>query len=250
MNTIYFKPRGTFDFSPDRYEIGRPFSNNRRHTDNFFLLKLYSLDPTEYRKFYDFHLQHYLKANPDGEQVFYEHVWHIIDTRIKHYERQSPFSSSHETNVENIRKLQAFQKMLNGMDKWNARAYPELLAEKDRQLIQQKARIEELEKKLENLNGYEVQHEIEIKEGYLPTLIDLIRQLPELKLPNSDRLLKCYNRSPYYKMISKYFMHGDKPIPMETCRNYFVEGNGDVPSKGTPVPEESKLFRIVPVTER
>src|SRR3546814_5019631 len=151
--------------------------------------------------------------------------------RVKYYQRQSPFSSSHETNVENIRKLQAFQKMLNGMDKWNARPYPELLAEKDRQLVEQKRRIEELEKELESLSGYEVQHEIEIKEGHLPTLIDLIKQLPELKLPNGDRLLKCYNKSPYYKMISKYFRHGDKVVPKETCRNYFVNSNGDVRSE-------------------
>src|SRR3546814_9053326 len=89
--------------------------------------------------------------------------------------------------------------MLNGRDKWNARPYPELLAEKDRQLVEQKRRIEELEKELESLSGYEVQHEIEIKEGHLPTLIDLIKQLPELKLPNGDRLLKCYNKSPYYR---------------------------------------------------
>lgn len=245
----FYKIRSWFNSSAHRYEIGRLFAKNKRFADNFFILKMYELDDKEYAAFYNFHLQYYLKAIPQGEQEFYEHVWHTIDTRIKHYQRQSPFSSSHETNVENIRKLQAFQKMLNGMDKWNARPYPELLAEKDRQIIQQKARIEEIERKLVSLSGYEVQHEIEIKEGHLPTLIYLIRQLPELKLPNGDRLLKCYNKSPYYKMVSKYFRHGDKAIPKETCRNYFVDGNGDVPAKGTFIPEESKLFRIVPVTE-
>lgn len=242
----YFKIRGWFKWSPHRYEIGRLFAKNKQYTDNFFLLKLYELRPEEYSKFYDFHLQHYLKTNPEGEQEFYEHVWYITHTRIKYLQRRSPFSSTHETDQDSIRKLQAFRKFLDRLDKWNARPYAVLLEEKDKRILVLENEVAELKRDMADLREYEVQQKIGIREGYLPALVHLIRQLPELKLPNDTRLLSCQNKSPYYKLLSKYFTHGGKPIPLETARNYFVEKTEDIPIKGTVVPEESRVFRIVP----
>src|SRR3546814_4786968 len=82
-----------------RYEVGRPFAKNTQYADNFFLLKIYELDDEEYAAFYNFHLQHYLKANLQGEQEFYEHVWYIVNARIKYHERQSPFSDRKSTRL-------------------------------------------------------------------------------------------------------------------------------------------------------
>ncbi|RYZ78483.1 MAG: hypothetical protein EOP04_29635 [Proteobacteria bacterium] len=84
-----------------------------------------------------------------------------------------------------------------------------------------------------------------IDEGYLPTLIDLILQLRELGLNSGRKLLKSDHKIPYAKMISKYFSHAGKDISIETIRNYFVEKKGDVPVKGTMVPTDRRLFRIV-----
>lgn len=249
MKPSYFKIRSRFGWSPHRYEVGRPLAKNKQYSDNFFLLKLYELDAEEYAKFYNFHLQHYLRINPEGEEEFYEHVWHITHSRIKHFERKSPFSSSHETDLENVRKLRAFRKCLDDMDKWNVRPHPMLLEEKDKRILELENEVAELKRDMADLREYEVQQKIGIREGYLPTLVHLIRQLPELKLPNDTRLLSCQNKSPYYKLLSKYFTHGGKPIPLETARNYFVSKEGDIPAKGTLIPEESRLFRIVPVNQ-
>lgn len=246
MKPSYFKIRRWFGWTPHRYEIGRPLAQNRRYADNFFLLKLHELGTEEYTGFYDFHLQHYLRINPEGEEEFYEHVWHIVHSRIKHFERKNPFSSSHETDLENVRKLRAFRKWLDGRDKWNARPYPALLTEKDKRILELEKEVAELKQDIADFREYEVQQKIGIRESYLPTLVHLIRQMPELKLPNDTHLLTCQNKSPYYKLISKYFTHGGKPIPLDTARNYFVEKTKDIPIKGTMIPEESRLFRIVP----
>ena len=50
-------------------------------------------------------------------------------------------------------------------------------------------------------------------------------------------------------MISKYFSHGEKDIPIETSRNYFVEKQGDVPTKGTIIQPEQRIFKIILVKE-
>lgn len=84
----------------------------------------------------------------------------------------------------------------------------------------------------------------------MATLVDLVKQMRELKLPSGRLLLRCDNKSPYSKMISKYFSHGGKDIPTETIRNYFVEKKGDVATKGTAVKSEQQLFKITPIAHK
>jgi len=54
-----------------------------------------------------------------------------------------------------------------------------------------------------------------ISEGHLPTLIDLIQQMRELKVNNNRSLQRSNHKIPFAKMISKYFSHGEKDIPIE-----------------------------------
>jgi hypothetical protein len=67
MKPTNFKHRGKFEFSPHRYEIGNPIIQNKALENNLFLLKLYKLREDEYPAFYQFHLDHYLNQNPNGE---------------------------------------------------------------------------------------------------------------------------------------------------------------------------------------
>jgi hypothetical protein len=80
-------------------------------------------------------------------------------------------------------------------------------------------------------------------------LIDLFQQIRKLELSSARKLLRSDHKSPYSKMISKYFSHGGKDIPIETSRNYFVEKKGDIPSKGTSVHQEHQIFKIIRVSE-
>lgn len=153
-------------------------------------------------------------------------------------------------HINNLYKLQLFQKYLHSIDKWNARPFHLVINEKEELIAQQKIEIESLKNQLKQLNQYEVAQKIRIEDEHLATLVDLIKQMRELKLPSGRLLLRCDNKSPFSKMMSKYFSHGGKDIPTETIRNYFVEKKGDVSTKGTAVKLEQQLFKITPVENK
>jgi hypothetical protein len=75
-------------------------------------------------------------------------------------------------------------------------------------------------------------------------------QLRDLQLPSERKLLRCDHKTPYYKMISKYFSIDAKDIPIDTTKNYFSDKQNDIGVKGTLVPPENKLFKIVPETPK
>lgn len=83
-------------------------------------------------------------------------------------------------------------------------------------------------------------------DNHLVTLIDLIRQLSEQQLPNGKPLLMSDYTSPFYKIIAKYFSHDGKDISVDTVRNYFVRKEEGKAIKGSQIPDDKKLFRIVP----
>lgn len=249
MKVSYFKPREFLDFSPHLYDIGNPIGFWHKYDDNHFLLKIYKFDEHDFAAYYNYHLVYTLENNIGSAEDFFRHVWHIVENRIKHYEKQDPFSSSHTLHVQNIHKLQRFRKYLNSIDQWNARPSHIVIAEKEELIQKQKEEIEKLAARLSELNEYEVLQKISIEDNALPTLVDLLKQMSQLTLPSGRNFLACDKKSPYSKMISKYFSQDGKDIPLETSRNYFVEKKGDIPIKGTAVRKEHQIFKIVPVKE-
>ncbi|RZJ80430.1 MAG: hypothetical protein EOO20_25990 [Chryseobacterium sp.] len=247
MKTSYFKPRKPFSFSAHSYDLGTFMGLWYNHDDNHFLLKIYRMDEREFGDYYNYHLNYALENDLTSEEDFFRHVWQIVQTRIKHFEAQDPFSSNHAMHRQNLAKLQQFQNFLTSIDKWNARPSHIVVAEKDELIQDQKAEIEKLSAKLVELNEYEVSLKILIDDRHLPTFIDVIQQLRELQLPSGRKLLKSDHKIPYAKMIAKYFSHGGKDIPIETARNYFVDKKGDVAIKGTTIQPEHRLFKVIPV---
>lgn len=216
------------------------------HDDNHFLLKTYGMDDKKYSDYYNYHLKYTLENNLGNEEDFFRHVWQIVQTRIKYLEMQNPFSGSHAMHRLNLEKLKHFEKYLYSIDKWNARPPHIVIAEKDAFIQSLNSEIEKLRAKLAKLNEYEVSLKILIDDGHLPTFINIIQQVRELKLPSGRKLIKSDHKIPYAKMIAKYFSHGGKDIPIETARNYFVEKKSDIPVKGTAIQEVHQLFKIVP----
>jgi len=247
MNLSYFKPRKPFSFSANPYDLGTFMGLWQNHDDNHFLLKIYRMDEKEYSDYYSYHLDYALEHNLISEEDFFRHVWQIVQSRIKHFEMQDPFSSNHGMHRQNLAKLQQFQKYLKTLDQWNARPSKIVITEKDELIQNQKQEIEKLNAELAELNQYEVSLKILIDDGQLPTLIDIIQQLRELRLPSGRKLIKSDHKIPYAKMIAKYFSHGGKDIPIETARNYFVDKKGDVTIKGTSIHPEHRLFKVIPI---
>jgi hypothetical protein len=246
--TNFFKFRGRFDFSPHRYEIGRPIIQNREAEDNFLLLRLYEIDESEFSDYYKFHLEDFLKSFPEQEEAFFYSVEDIISTRIRYFQRQDPFGSNHAANNERIRQLRGFQEFLTTIDQWHkSKPIETIVSEKDEQITLLKAKIEELENQLDEFAAFEASEKIKINKGNLSAFMDLMQQLQRLILPNGNKLLSAQAYSPWYKMIAKNFLHGDKPIALATAQHYFCSPES---SKYIFIAKKEKMFEIKQSTEK
>ncbi len=244
----YFKCRKPFQINAHPYELGNILGLKKGYDDNHFLLKLYSIDHSDFKSYYSFHLEYFSNRNPSqGEKDFFSHVWSIVNARVSYFETRDPFSAKHPRYVSNIQKLKEFRDFLSNYDHDNMLPQGELIKKKDTIIAELHKKLEERERRLKTLEEYEVSLKIMIQDDHLPTFIDLIHQIKELSLPRSGRkLLKSDYDSPYYKLISKYFSHQGKDIPINTARNYFVQKSAKDATKGSKIPEDKKLFSIIP----
>ena len=251
MITTYFKHRSRFNFSPNTFEIGRPIIQNKKVEDNFFLLKLYELRPEQYPDYYQFHLGYFLKANTNQDEVFFTHVRDITVNRIKHFKRTDPFAGKYAANMLSATRLENFNKYLQSIDQWNkSKPIEAVINEKDELIKQLKAQVKQLEAQLKEANKYEAGEKIAIAKGSLPVFIDLVLQLQELTLPNDYKLARSQTQSPWYKMIAKYFMHGENEIPIDTARNYFPAKKGEQSAKFISIDNKDKIYEIKPITKK
>ncbi|WP_299289350.1 hypothetical protein [uncultured Mucilaginibacter sp.] len=244
----YFKPLARFKKREHPFDIGKPFSWWKGHYDRHFLNNLYQRKESEFEAFYKYHLDHFLTVNAGSQEVeFYKHLRDLIQDGIAVLIKEDKPGSKTKHERTNIQKtqLRAFAGYLDSIDQWAVRPRLEVYTEKDATIARQQNEIAALEKQISEMKEYDVVQKIRIEEGHLPTVIDLIQQLRDLQLPAGRNLLRCDYKTPYYKMISKYFSLGGKDIPIETAKNYFSDKQNDVSVKGILVPSENKLFKIV-----
>ncbi len=240
----YFKIRDPWNFKPHQFEIGTPFIRSSFH-DNHFFLKLHKLQENKFPDFYNYHLRHYLENFPGGEQDFHRYLSDIVSTRIAHLKLTDPFTRKALHAKRQMQQLTAFQKFLGSIDQWkSSQALEVVIAEKNNEIAGLKNQISELSDLLQALRQFEPSTKIDIRDKHLPTFIDLIHQLQDLVLPSGHRLFNFQGQSAWYKLVSKYFTHDRKPIPIETARNYFPVQK-EKTSKAVEVPKGLQLFTIV-----
>ncbi|HEY4198453.1 MAG TPA: hypothetical protein VGM63_23095 [Mucilaginibacter sp.] len=250
-SSSYFRFRGRFDFSPNRFEIGNPIIQNKVQANNFFLKKLYSLSENEFEGYYNFHLSYFSESRPNQEETFFKHVHDVMINRIKHFKRLDPFSKKYSRALEPTRKLEAFLTFLKSIDRWHkTEPIESVIGDKDNQIDKLKQRVVELETQLKEVTKFDAVEKIVIDKGGLPAFMNLINQVRDLTLPNDNKLTRSQTQSPWYKMIAKYFIHGDKEISIDTARNYFPAKKGDKPVKFIEVAEKDKLFKIIRKDEK
>jgi len=247
MTASYFKARKPFLLSTHPYDIGTFMGLWRNHDDNHFLLKIYEIKESEFADYYNYHLNHAMEKKLAIEQDFFLHVWQIVKIRIKHFEIQNPFANNHGLHKARLKKLQRFQTYLNGIDIWNARPPHLVIEEKDITIKKQKEIIEELQITLHKLEVFEVSQKIRVEETFVPTLIDLLKQIEKLELPSGRKSILSDHQIVYQRMIGKYFSDGGADIAVERLRNYYVREKEHITSKGTKIKPEHKLFKIVPI---
>ena len=245
MRRSYFKIRDRFNFSPHRFEIGNPLIQSRHFSYNHLFNKVYSLNSADYPLFYDYHLVYFLQSNPDQQQDFFAHFYRITSERIAYYRMQDPLSSKQRIYQFNIARLEAFLSFLCSIDQWHVHQPLEaVIAKKSRVVDQLTAENEQLKQQIRAFKEYEPSEKIVIAENHLGTFIDLIQQMQQLMLPENKKLLNVQSKSGWYKMLSRYFQHGQNTIPIETARNYFSGQQQSQNIKGTKVKNDHKLFKI------
>ncbi len=171
----------------------------------------------------------------------------IVKVRIKYFKRKEPISSSYARHMELVSKLEAFLSILKIIDRWHKlEPIESVIAEKDREIDRLNTKIGMLESQLKEAAKYDASEKIVLNKGGLAAFMDVIHQIQDLKMPNDNKLARSQGQSPWYKMIAKYFKHGDKDISIDTAHNYFSANKSDKPAKYINIAEEDKLFKIVP----
>jgi len=241
----YFKFRDPFDKSPHKFEIGNPIKFDRKKGDNFFFKKFFSLEPVEYAEYYQFHLDWFILSCENSEKDFFTHVLDKIDDQIVHYHKKSITALD---TIKSLDALRKFKDVVGKFDKWHIKKSLEtVVSEKNIEVLKLKEEIILLKNHIKSLTRYEPDQKIRLLDGNLSQLIDLVKQIQELTMPDGKKLAKSQSQSPWYKMIAKYFQHGENEISLETLRNYFPANTSSKLIKGSEVAESSKRFKIIPL---
>src|SRR5215216_3427131 len=161
----YFKFRGRFKLNPHRYDIGWLIFTDRIFGLNFFVNKIYKIKKDEYASFYNYQLNHYLEGNVGQEEAFFNHVYDIVNTRIKFYKGLKPSAQG----LKFTAKLEAFLAYLESIDQWHkTKPLESVIADKNKQIDQLEAKIKELENQVKDYVKYEAGEKIVISKDGLP----------------------------------------------------------------------------------
>ncbi|MEJ7780107.1 MAG: hypothetical protein WKF68_11000 [Daejeonella sp.] len=252
MKTAYFKYRQRFDFSPHTLDIGRPLFWSKLHEDNHLLYRLIKLDENKFEDFYRYHLNYYFSKNLQGqEKDFFRHIQEIVSDRIEQLRVKDPFKSSHPSDVKSKEQLKKFREFLTHIDQWHTHQSTEsIIASQKEEIYNLTEQLSKLKAELKEARSLETTDRIRIAKDHLTTVIDLFIQLQELKLPDGKELMFSQTQSIWVKMICKYFEQDKDSISPETVRRYFPADKRSPGSKYSPVPPQSKLFKITAANKR
>lgn len=219
MEGKYFKARDRFDFKPNKYEIGTPVFIRKTHLDRHFLNKIMNLNIEEHSHLYDFHLSHYLKREPENEELFFKEIYALLQTYLnleKNKNALKVYPKEKYQSDQRIKKYKAFIEMLESKDKW---AVTSIETAKINELIEENKKLkEELEKYRIKPN-----HKIQIMTNEKEVLIDLFHQIQSLKHwedKNKD-LLITHSQNTWAKIFANYFSEMGEDIPFNTIKKHF-----------------------------
>ncbi|MCT1526113.1 hypothetical protein [Sphingobacterium hotanense] len=251
---IYFKTRPRFGKSQHPFDIGMPFFWWKGHYDLHFLKRLYERTQDEFGAYYDYHLQFFLQENQGATEIeFFRHVNDIASDElgklIADDKRES--KSKHRSIVQQKKVLRAFLDHLASIDRWNTtRTKEEIIAEKESEIRELKEIVVQLTKELKEAQKLETEGYINIPDGYLLTLVDVMVKLRKQELPDGRELAFSQFAMVWVKMICRYFRENNEPISTRTIQRYFPADLNDLKTKYAEVPSKHRLFDIVPAKKR
>jgi len=249
----YFSTRPRFGRAHP-YDIGMPLFWWKGHYDVHFLNTLYRIDEDEFASFYAYHLDYFRKANGGaGESVFFRHLRDIVKDGLKMHIADDKRTSKglHRRIVREKIRLRAFLDYLDTVDIWQAdRTKGEIIAAKEAEIRQLNEAVTELKRQVRELKKLDTDGYINIPEGYLLTVADLLIRMQQQRTPEGKELAFSMHSSVWVKMLCRCFRHDNQPISPETLRRYFPADRRDMGSKYAEIPSKYRLFDIVPAKKR
>jgi hypothetical protein len=245
----YFKQRHRLDLSTDTFDVGRPFFWKKGYEGNHFLYRLLQRKESDYPDFYQYHLEYFLETYPDcQDQEFFTHVWKIVSAHIKRLELKNNYTSAYPRDMMYLEKLEAFRNYLQTIDQWNTgKDKDAIIADKETEIHRLRDQLEKVKRQLAEAKRLDTMDFIDIRPGYILSVVDLLQQLQELKLPTLGKeLVLSQSQAVWTKMIAKYFREDKLEINMETLRRYFPADKKNPGVKYAPVPQKMRLFKIRP----
>lgn len=249
MKDTYFKIRRPFSRRQHRYDIGSPVGFWNLYDDNHFLARLYQIGNEEQEAFYSYHLRYAVNSGKCSEAEFYAHVREIVADHIEALRKESPFSGNHGRNRTNLKMLRVFRDYLISINIYGYLDPVDItITRYNSEINELKKQLAQKEQLLKDMKVFETEQKIRITKGYLYTLVDIIQQLGELRLPDKDgvRLLRPSTEMVWVKLICRYFQHGDEDINQQTLRSYFPANKDNPGTKYRPIQDKHKHFRIQP----
>ena len=159
--------------------------------------------------------------------------------------------SKHKSIVQRKIQLRAFLGFLASIDRWNvSRTKDEIIAEKESVIKMLKETVEKLTKELKEARKLETEGYINIPDGYLLTVVDLMVKLRKQNLKDGRELAFSQFGMVWVKMICRYFRENNEPISIGTVQRYFPADLNDLKEKYAEVPSKNRFFDIVPVKKR
>ncbi|MDB5025342.1 MAG: hypothetical protein JWP78_3097 [Mucilaginibacter sp.] len=245
----YFKHRRRFDLSTDTFDIGRPLHWKKGYEGNHFLFRLLQREESDYPDFYRYHLDYFLQSYPGcREQEFFIHVWKIVSAHIVRLQLKNNYASTYPRDMMHLEKLEAFRNYLGVIDQWDTgKDKDAIIARKETEIQHLRDQLKIAERALADAKRMDTKDFIDIRPGYILSVVDLLLQLQELKLPSLGKeLVLSQTQTVWTKLIAKYFREGKNEIKEETIRRYFPADKKNPGVKYAPVPEKMKLFKIRP----
>ena len=250
---IYFKTRPRFGRAHP-YDIGRPLFWWKGHYDVHYLGRLYERSRQEFADFYAYHLGFFLENNEDAdEQEYFRQLGDIagdeLDRLIKDDKRES--KSKHRRILQRKKHLRAFLDYLGTVDRWNGSMTKDgIIADKESEIRELKETIGELTQQLKEARRLDTDGYINIPEGYLLSVVDLMVKLRKQQLKDGHELVFSQFATVWVKMICRYFRENHQPISPSTVQRYFPADLNEMGSKYAEVPSKNRLFDVVPAKRR
>ncbi|MCX3264197.1 hypothetical protein [Pedobacter agri] len=246
MSIIYFKPLDRFDFSSTTLDIGNPITWSRSHFLKHLFKRIFALDSTRFKEFYNHHLHYYLENIDEGqEQTYFKSLFEIVDRQLKVLNGRDVYAENHVTTQRQLAHLENFMSLLISLDKWNIhKSFGSVVAKQESDIHELQRQIETLKLELKNATELETTQFINIPKGGFLSFVDLVIQMEEIKLPSGKQLVFAEFQIVWVKMICKYFREDNREIDFNRVRRYFPKDRRNPGTRSSSIPADQHLFEI------